>query len=62
MIHILTFIFILSLLNLIRHGFIFYKRLVETTPQAYRMNIKEIIFLGISISIIITLLICGFTI
>jgi hypothetical protein len=62
MTHILTFIFVLSLLNLIRHGFIFYKRLVETTPQVYRMNIKEMIFLGVSISIIITLLICGFTI
>jgi hypothetical protein len=61
MTHLLVFIFVFSLLNCIRNGFLFYKRLTVETPKPFRMSLSEIIVLGVSISIVITCLFCGFT-
>ena len=61
MTHILVFLFVFSLLNCIRHGFFFYKRLTAENLRPFRMGIGELIILGITISIVITCLFCGFT-
>lgn len=61
MTHILVFIFIFSLLNCIRNGFFFYKRLVSDPPKPFKMGLGELVILGISVSIVITCLFCGFT-
>lgn len=60
MTHILVFLFVISFLNCIRSGFLFYKRI--TADRVKPMPITELVVLGVSLSIIITLLICGFTI
>jgi hypothetical protein len=60
MTHILVFLFVISFLNCLRSGFLFYKRI--TADRVRPIPTKELIILGISLSIIITLLICGFTI
>ena len=62
MTHLLVFIFIFSLLNCIRHGFFFYKRLTAENLKPFKMGVVELIILGITISIVITCLICGFKI
>ena len=61
MTHLLVFLFVLSLLNSIRNGFFFYKRLTAEPPKPFRMGLGELIILGVSISIVITCLFCGFT-
>jgi hypothetical protein len=60
MMHILVFLFIISLLNCLRSGFLFYKGI--TADKVRPISKTELIILGVSLSIIITLLICGFTI
>lgn len=60
MTHILVFLFVLSFLNCIRSGFLFYKRI--TADRVKPIPTIELIILGVSLSIIITLLICGFSI
>jgi hypothetical protein len=61
MTHILVFLFIFSLLNCIRNGFLFYKRLVSNIPRPFKMGLGELVVLGVSISFTITGLFCGFT-
>jgi hypothetical protein len=61
MTHLLVFIFTFSILNLIRSGFSFYRGLVEENPEPVNLGVGELILLGVSISIIITCLFCGFT-
>lgn len=60
MTHLLVFLFVFSLLNCIRNGYLFYRRLMSPTPKAVRLGTSELILLGISISIVITCLFCGF--
>ena len=54
--------FILSVLNAIRRIFGFIRNLVSTSPEKFELTNKELIYFGISLSVIIAVLIKGFTV
>ena len=58
---ILLIIFILCILNTIRHLYNFITNLLSVSPEKFELNQKQLFWLGVSISTIITQLIRGIT-
>jgi hypothetical protein len=53
---------ILSILVICRHIFLFYRNIIDVEPKKYTIAQKELIYLGLSISYIITCIINGINI
>jgi hypothetical protein len=53
---------ILSILVILRHIFLFYRNIVDIEPKKYTLTQKELIYLGLSVSYIITCIINGINI
>jgi hypothetical protein len=53
---------ILSILVICRHIFLFYRNIADIEPKKYTLTQKEIIYLGVSVSYIITCIINGINI
>jgi hypothetical protein len=53
---------ILSILVILRHIFLFYRNIVDIEPKKYTLTHKELIYLGLSVSYIITCIINGINI
>lgn len=61
---ILITIYVLSCLNLFRHGYYFIQawiRSKEDNPEKYKLNTRQLLILGISISYIIMSIFDGIT-
>jgi len=56
---ILTTLFILANLVIIRHIFLFFRNIVDTEPKKYTLNKTELIYFGLSLAYIITSIING---
>jgi hypothetical protein len=54
--------FVLSILVISRHIFLFYRNIVDIEPKKYTLTQKELIYLGLSTSYIITCIINGINI
>lgn len=58
---VLLIIFILCVLNTIRHLYNFTSNLLSVSPEKFELSQKQLFWLGVSISTIITQLIRGIT-
>lgn len=56
----LYLIFFISVLNIIRHGFLFFRNILKKEPGKYEITKQGLIYLGVSIGIFLTLIITGF--
>jgi len=54
------FLFFLSILNILKHGFNFILELRREQPEEISLNKRELVFLGFSIAYILTIIFTGF--
>lgn len=52
-------VFFMSLFNVIRHGFLFYRHISKPDFEKYAIKPKEMLFLGLSLAFIITVIFKG---
>lgn len=54
------FLFFLSILNILKHGFNFILELRREQPEKISLSKRELVFLGFSIAYILTIIFTGF--
>ena len=50
---------VLSILVIIRHAFSFIRNILSTEPVKFKLTIRELVYLGVSVSYVITSIING---